>query len=567
MAFDGIMMSLIRRELLLSLSGARVTQVYQPTRDELVFSFRTYDKTKKLLIKLSDSSRVHLTASEIENPKVPPMMCMLLRKRLSGARLLSIEQPENERILLFSFDAINEIGDRERLTLAVEIMGRYSNAVLLDKDDNVIESVRRIDFSESEERVLLPKMKYELPKKQEKIYVADCSAEQIADRIIASGASDKAALSVIQGISPIIARELVYRAEKKEDFRAGLTEQIRLLQKTEEEGEAVPTLVYKENGSPMDMSFLPVLQYEGRLETKTYESFSEMLDAFYAERDSKQRIRAKTADLSRILKNTTERLSRKLNLQRADLKKCADRETLRIKGDLLQANLYRIKKGAAAVTVENFYDENGAEIMIALDPAVSPAQNAQRFYKEYNKAKVREQKLKEQIALAEEELLYIESVSDALSRATGEEELSLIRSELFEQGYIKAQKGRRMKEKPLPPLTYQSKDGFTILVGRNNRQNDLLTLKTANKNDIWLHTKNIPGSHVIICSNGREVPDSTIEEAARLAASHSKARESSQVPVDYTAVKNVSKPQGAKPGRVIYVGYKTVYVTPSSNEE
>ena len=565
MAFDGMMMSLIRRELLAALSGARVTQVYQPARDELVFSFRTYDKTKKLLIRLSDAPRVHLTVCEIENPKVPPMMCMLLRKRLCGARLADIEQPECERILLFRFDAVNEIGDREALTLAVEIMGRYSNAILLDPDQNVIESVRRIDFSESQERVLLPKMPYELPPKQEKLYLADYPADEIARRIKETGADDRAALSVIQGISPIIAREIIYRAEQAADFDSGLTEQIALLQQIELTGVGQPTTVFKADGSPMDMSFLSVTQYGGALETKAYDSVSQMLDDFYAQRDRRARIKAKTADLTRILKTATERLSRKMNLQRADLKKCADREELRIKGDLLQANLYRIQKGESRVTVENFYDENGGELTITLNPAISPAQNAQRYYKEYNKAKTREKKLTEQIALAEEELLYIESVSDALSRAEGEQELSQIRSELSEQGYIKAPKGRRMKEKPLPPLEYKSKDGFTILVGRNNRQNDLLTLRTANKNDIWLHTKNIPGSHVIICNNGREVPDSTLEEAARLAASHSKARGSSQVPVDYTAVKNVSKPQGAKPGRVIYVNYKTVYVTPILN--
>lgn len=564
MAFDGIMMSLIRRELLSALDGARVAQVYQPARDELVFSFRTYDKTKKLLIRLSDSPRVHLTVSEIENPKTPPMICMLLRKRLSVARLCGIDQPENERILLFRFDAVNEIGDREALTLAVEIMGRYSNAVLLDQEENVIDSLRRIDFSQSEERVLLPKMRYELPSKQDKLYIAAYPASEIARRIIDLGANDRAALSVIQGVSPIIAREIIYRAEKAEDFSDGLTQQILLLQQMEQSGECQPTTVYKADGSPMDTSFLSVSQYEGALETVAFDSISQMLDDFYIKRDKRARVRAKTADLTRILKNATERLSRKINLQRADLKKCADREALRIKGDLLQANLYRVKKGESRVTVENFYDENGGELTISLSPALSPAQNAQRYYKEYNKAKTREQKLKEQIALAEEELLYIESVQDTLSRAESEQELSGIRSELTEQGYIKAQKGKRMKERPLPPLEYQSKDGFVILVGRNNRQNDLLTLKTANKNDIWLHTKNIPGSHVIICSNGRPVPDTTIEEAARLAAFHSKARNSSQVPVDYTAVKNVSKPQGAKPGRVIYVSYKTVYVTPAA---
>ncbi len=561
------MMALMKRELLSSLQGARVTQVYQPSRDELVFAFRAYDKNEKLLIKLSDSPRVHLTASSIENPAVPPMMCMLLRKRLLGAKLIDITQPAHERILLFHFEAISEIGDRERLTLAVEIMGRYSNAVLIDPDGNVIECIRRIDFSQSEERVLLPKIRYELPPSQEKLCVLDHTAEEIADRIVLSGGSDRAALSSIQGISPVIAREIIFRAQQQGDLREGLIRQIGLLRQISESENGTPVVIYKPDGAPMDQSFLEPTQYEGALKTQTFKSYSELLDAFYSERDRSARLKLKTADLKKLLSNIVERLSRKLNLQRADLKKCADREELRIKGDLLQANLYRIERGASSVTVENFYDENNSLLTIPLNPASSPAQNAQRFYKEYNKAKTREIRLTEQIKLAEDELSYIESVQDELSRAETEQELSLIRSELRDQGYLKAQKNQKRRDKPLPPLSFTSGSGFEIYVGRNNQQNDLLTLKTANKNDLWLHTKNIPGSHVIISSNGREVDEKTLMYAASLAAAHSKARNSSSVPVDYTRVKNVSKPKGAKPGKVIYVNYRTVYVTPKNDEE
>ena len=562
MAFDGMMMAMVRRELLAELRSSRVAQIYQPARDELVFSFRTVSGTKKLLIRLSDSPRIHISACQIENPPTPPMMCMLLRKRLSGAYLSDITQPSHERILCLVFEALSEIGDRETLNLYVEIMGRYSNAVLVGNDGCVIDSIRRIDFSQSQERVLLPKMPYELPPMQDKLCVEEHSAEEIAERITSLGDTDKAILSVIQGISPIIAREIAYRA-----VGTSLTEEIASLQRLCENESPAPTLIYREDGSPMDVAFMEITQYGGTLKTKRFDSFGTLLDAFYAERDQIARMKAKSADLSRLLSNTMDRLSRKLNLQRADLKKCADREELRMQGDLLQANLYRVQKGASQVTVENFYDENNAPVTIRLNPAISPAMNAQRFYKEYNKAKTREQKLTEQIAIAADEIAYIESVRDALSRAESEKELSAIRAELAEQGYIRVNRGSRQKEKPLPPIEYTSSDGYRILVGRNNRQNDLLTLHTAAKTDIWLHTKNIPGSHVIVVCHGKEPSETALREAAEYAALHSKGRDSSQVPVDYTQVKNVSKPAGAKPGKVIYVKYNTVYVCPKNPQD
>ena len=558
MAFDGILMTMVKKELKTKLLGAKVNQIYQPARDELVFAFRTPDGVKKLLIRLSDSPRVHLSACSIENPPVPPMMCMLLRKRLGGARLCDVVQPQNERVLCLCFDALNEIGDRESLHLYIEIMGRYSNAILTDGSDNVIDSIKRIDFSESEERVLLPKLPYTLPPMQDKLWIEEASAAGICRRIIELGGDDRAILNTIQGISPMIARELAFRAEAE-----GLDAVIEELKSAVESGMGQPTLVYKTDGSPMDFCFMDIRQYIGALEVRHFESYAELLDTFFSDRDRIARMRAKSADLNKLLSNTVDRLSRKINLQKADLKKCADREQLRVKGDLLQANLYRIDRGASAVTVENFYDENNAPITIRLNPAITPAMNAQRFYKEYNKAKTRETMLTAQIEKASDELQYIESVQDALSRCETEAELSAIRAELREQGYLRAPKNApKRKDKPLPPIEYKSSDGFRILVGRNNVQNDQLTLRTARKSDIWLHTKNIHGTHVIIETDGKPVSDTAIIEAAQIAAAHSKAKDSSQVPVDYTAVKNVSKPAGAKPGKVIYVNYKTVYVTP-----
>lgn len=558
MAFDGIMMTMVRREMSDVLIGSRVNQIYQPARDELVFAFRTQQGTKKVLIRLSDSPRIHISSCSIENPPVPPMLCMLLRKRLGGAKLSDITQPKNERVLCLHFEALNEIGDREKLKLYIEIMGRYSNAVLTDGEDRVIDTVRRIDFSVSEERVLLPKMPYELPRMQDKLCIEENEPETICERIDMLGGDDRTALNTIQGISPMIAREICYRAEKD-----SMLEQVSALKKLVEEGKGEPTLIYRADGSPMDFAFMDIRQYEGALTVRRFETFGELLDTFFSDRDRLARMKARSADIGKLLNNGIDRLSRKINLQRADLKKCADREQLRIKGDLLQANLYRIERGATSVTVENFYDENNATVTIRLDPTVSPAMNAQRCYKEYNKAKTREIMLTEQIQKATEELAYLESVQEMLSRCESEAELSAIREELKEQGFIKTQKGTaKRKDKPLPPIEYESSDGFRILVGRNNKQNDQLTLRTANKNDLWLHTKEIHGSHVIIVADGKEISDTAIMEAARIAAMHSKGKDSAQVPVDYTRVKNVSKPNGALPGKVIYVNYNTVYVTP-----
>lgn len=563
MAFDGMMMTMVRHELCAALCGSRVTQIYQPARDELVFAFRTPDGARKVLIRLSDSPRIHISSCSIENPPAPPMLCMLLRKRLGGARLDDVTQPGNERVMCLHFEAVNEIGDREKLRLYIEIMGRYSNAVLTDGEDKVIEAVRRIDFSDSEERVLLPKLPYELPKMQDKLCIETAEPQEICDRIEALGGDDRAVLSAIQGVSPMIARELSYRAS-----RGGMLPQITALKKAVESGVSEPTLVYKTDGSPMDFCFMDIRQYEGALTVKHFPSCSELLDAFFNDRDRLARMRAKSSDLNKLLSNAIDRLARKINLQKADLKKCADRETLRIKGDLLQANLYRIERGASAVTVENFYAEDNAPMTIALNPTISPAMNAQRFYKEYNKAKTRETMLTAQIEKAAAELSYLESVQDELTRCETEAELSAVRAELREQGYLKAQKGaQKRKDKPLPPIEYTSSDGFRILVGRNNKQNDQLTLHTAQKRDMWLHTKGIHGTHVIICAEGREITETAIVEAARLAAAHSKGRDSAQVPVDYTLVKNVSKPAGALPGKVIYVNYRTVYVTPEKRGE
>ena len=573
MALDGGYLRHICNEINQTAVNSRVEKVYQPNKDEIVLGLRGLTGGCKLLLSSrANSPRINFTSYAPENPKVPPMLCMLFRKKLCGAKLIKAYQEAMERIIFLDFDATNELGDHITLTLAVEIMGKYSNVIFLDSDKNIIDALKRVDISMSSQRLVLPGLKYNMPPAQDKINILQSSAEAVLEKletITVDTKLNKALLNTIQGISPIVCRELEYLTGKGTDVTTGsitAEQKKRLLffldrminQLNSYSG--TPNMIIV-NGKPMDFAFMDITQYGEVAEIKKANSFSELLDDYYAERDSIERMRAKSQDLHRILSNTTERLSRKINSQAAELAQCADREPLRIKGDLLQANIYRIEKGAKSVTVENYYDEN-KPITIELNPALSATQNSQRYYKSYRKAKTAEQILKVQIQKATEDLEYIDTVLESLNRATTEAELSEIRAELTEQGYLKAPKGKQKKLASLPPLKFISSTGFTILVGRNNKQNDKLTLKTAAKNDIWLHTKEIHGTHTIIVTEGKEVDDTTLLEAAQLTAYHSKARNSSQVPVDYTLVKNVSKPSGAKPGMVIYVKNKTLYVTP-----
>ena len=561
MALDGMMLSLIKDELKSELLDAHINQIHQPSKDEIVLNFRTKNGAKKLFLSCrADCARVHFTEHAPENPPTPPMLCMLLRKRLCGGKLLDIRQNEFERILFFDFEATNEIGDREKLTLCIEIMGRYSNIILIDEKGLVVDAVKRIDITMTSERVVLPKIEYTIPQKQDKLNIVNDSISDIIKVIENSDKSlDKAVLSAVQGISPIICREVEHKVFEGSALSTEL-ENIRHILVTKN---STPTMVLKDVNSPFDISFMPVAQYGNTMLTKAFESYSLMLDNFYYQRDMAVRMKQRSMDLHKLVSNMIERLTKKINIQKAELKKCEDREQLRIKGDLLQANLYRISKGAMFVEVENYYEENSPMLRIVLDPSITPAQNAQKFYKSYAKAKTAEQMLKVQIEKAEQELQYMMSVQDFLTRAQSDKELSQIRLELVEQGYIKEHRNSKQKApKALPPIEFTTSDGFTVLVGRNNKQNDQLTLKTAGRFDYWFHTKNIHGSHTIVLTEGKEITDTAILEAAQICAYHSKGKDSSQVPVDYTIVKNVSKPSGAKPGKVIYDFYNTVYVTP-----
>lgn len=582
MALDGTLLRQIRHELESCLIGARIDKIHQFSREEMIFVLRlpqpTEDGSRTVKLYLSagaDSPRIHLTSASFENPKSPPMFCMLMRKYLGSAKLVEIRQIGLDRILHLVFETRNEMGDLIQLTVAIEIMGRHSNIILIDETGRVIDSIKRIDDTMSSVRPILPGVRYTLPPAQDKLDLIDVTPEQIEQRLRNGKDTplSKALLSAVQGVSPIVCREIANYVFLGDDrvisemtenhfdrLRFFLTKVIDYAKNYT----GTPTSVIDSRKKPMDFSFMDIHQYGGSMFTRTYDTYSQLLDDFYTQRDNIQRMRHRSADLLKVLANTADRIARKLSLQQKELADCSDRETWKIYGDLINANLYSIQKGDRTATLVNFYDENQAEVTIPLDPRKTPAQNAQKYYGEYRKADTAEKKLRELIEEGQQEAIYIDSVFDALTRAQTNDELSAIRAELAEQGYLR-KKGpapKKGKETKLAPKRYRSDDGFLILVGRNNVQNDQLTLKDARGRDVWFHTKNIPGSHTIVVSDGQEVPDSTLNQAAIIAAANSKAADSAQVPVDYTLIKNVKKPRGAKPGMVIYVNYQTAYVTP-----
>jgi predicted ribosome quality control (RQC) complex YloA/Tae2 family protein len=573
MALDGIFLSKVKNELKEKAVGLRVDKVNQPTRDEVILNLRGKGCNYKLLLCVrADSPRLHFTSHNIDNPPVPPMFCMLLRKHLTGAMIKDVRQMETDRIIFIDFDATNEIGDRVELTIVMEIMGKYSNMILIS-GEKIIDSMKRVDFTTSSVRQILPGLVYALPPQQDKLCIENCNIDEILDRILTyrEKSLSSAILNSIQGISPVVAREIAYKTAFEDILVSYLNNQqtCNLTAVLKEFSQSIGTstvfMLTEENGKPKDMSVIDVNQYGDMLKVKEYDSAAELLDDFYFERDRINRINHRGHELIKLLNNLIERTSRKLALQREELKRCEDKETLRLYGELILANIYRLTKGVTFYEVENYYD-NCEVIKIPCNPALSPTENQKKYYKDYRKAQTAEKMLVNLIEDGENEIVYLESVLDELSRADTDSEISVIRLELQSGGYIKNFKGKKQKPpKELPPIEFMSSDGFKILVGRNNVQNDKLSLKTAAKNDMWLHTQKISGSHVIIVGDGKEISDESIEEAAVIAAYYSKAKDSSLVPVDYTRVKALKKPNGAKAGMVIYHEYWTIITKPDKD--
>ena len=565
MAFDAFFLSAVLEEVRQQTAAARVEKIHQPSWDTVILHLKTQIGRQKLQFVLSPTApRLHLTASSPENPAEPPMFCMLLRKHLSGARLAEISQPPMERCATFTFDCIDEMGDPVRKKLVAELMGRTCNLYLLGPDGRIIDCLRRIGLDETSKRPALPGMYYQEPEPITKGHPLEVDYVNLLEASGADLIADRL-MDELGGLSPLVCREAALFAADETDARVEnkmipqVAEKLELFFR-EHIGHGAPYYYASADGIPKQFAFCPVRQY-GHCERA--ESFWQLMDSFYVVRDRKDAMRQKSQTVRKTVTNLCQRLRRKMANQEKELEATYDRERLRQLGDILTANLHRMQKGQTKVWVEDFYDENMAEIEVQLSPLLSPQQNAAKYYKDYTRMKNAEKELKRQLEMGKQELFYLKSVLEELNRAESEAELEEIRTELQEGGYIRANSGKkRMKQGKVPPMRFESTDGYSIYVGRNNRQNEELTFKAARKDDIWLHASKVHGSHVIISCGGTKPPDDTVTQAAQLAAYYSEHTGGQNLPVDVTDVKQVKKIPNGKPGMVIYHTYRTVIVNP-----
>lgn len=559
MPLDAVTVSALAKELNERLEGGRIDKVQQPERDMLLLSLRAKGENLRLVIAAgTGNARAGITRGSFENPAEPPMFCMLMRKHLVGARILSVTQPEYERMLIFTLDTHDELGVQSEKKLAVELIGRSANAVLIGADGRIIDCMRRMDFAGDALRRMLPGMIYRLPPKQEKPVFFALDPEQRRALIASADKTvpvDKWLMDSFAALSPLICRELAYRCNN--DY-VNLPNACDALCEAVAAGELAPWLI-SIDGKPKDFSFMAISQYGPAAQLERYDSFSEMLDAFYTRRDRAEQQRRRSHDLTKTVRTLRDRQQRKLAAQHEELRRTEGRENIRHQAELVTANIYRLRRGDRSLECEDYYDPACPVVHIELDPLKTPQQNAAALYKEYNKLKAAEQHLTVLTREGERQLDYLNSVLDELERAETDRDLSDIRRELTETGYIRARKGGKAERvKPQSPLKFVSDDGFEILAGRSNAQNDELTLKLARRTDYWLHTQRVHGSHVIIRCEGEEPPPRTLEQAAGIAAYYSQARGAGKVQVDYTMVRNVRKPSGALPGKVIYTDHKTM---------
>ena len=563
MPLDALCLTAVAEELRRAVVGGKIDKIYQPTRDEIVLFLRGQGENLKLLLSANPGHpRAHLTTLNRENPDKPPMFCMLLRKHLLGGRILELNQPPLERILDFKLETIDELGDRVERRLVLEAMGRSANLILLDGEGRIIDCIRRIDGDLSRnQRQVLPGLFYRPPVAPDKLNPFTLDEDGLRDALNnpTGKEPEKLLMDAFTGLSPLIAREIVFRAGGEE----GLVRELLKLQDTVQQNSFTAYLLVRE-GKPVDFSFLPILQYGPETESIRQDSFSALLDGFYERREAAERVKQRGQDLVKAVTNARDRTARKLANQEKELEAAFDREKLREQGDIITSNLHRMEKGMAVLRAQNFYAPDYREIEIKLDPLLTPQQNAAKYYKDYNRAKKAEEMLTIQIGKGEKELEYLNSVLENIRLAEGERDLGEIRQELTDTGYLRRPKTAAKREKRVAgkPMEFRSSSGLRITVGKNNSQNDQLTTKLAYKSDIWLHTQKIHGSHVILWLEGGEADAQSITEAAILAATFSQAGDSTRVPVDYTPVKYVKKPAGARPGMVVYTTYQTAVVDP-----
>ena len=580
MPLDALCLSGIVHELNTALAGSKIDKIYQPGRDEILLALRTQGGNAKLLLSANPSHpRPQLTQLPRENPDTPPMFCMLLRKHLTSGRILEVTQPPLERVVEFRLEALDELGDRVERRLMLEVISHRANLVLLDGEGRILDCIRRVDSGLSDGtgsgRLLQPGMFYRLPPAQSKedpLHADRQRLEELLSTAPDEAQADKWLLDTFGGLSPLVCRELAQQAGGSTDIRlnvlgpAGRTrllDQLERLIRSVKENHFHPTLIYLD-GKAKDFTFLPVTQYGGAAKLENWPTFSAMLDQFYEQKESLERIKQKGQDLIRSVTNARDRTARKIGNQEKELVATLDRDRLRELGDILTSSLHLMKKGMSRLRTVDFYDPDGKEVDIKLDPLLTPQQNAAKYYKDYNKAKKAEEMLTIQLEKGRKELDYLNSVLENITLAEGERDLQEIRQELTDTGYLRRQakardRGRRVSSKS---MEFRSSAGLRISVGKNNIQNDLLTCKQAFKSDIWFHTQKIHGSHVILWTEGRQPDAQSLTEAAGLAAWFSQGRDSGKVPVDYTPVKYVKKPAGARPGMVVYTTYETAWVTP-----
>ena len=568
MAFDATFLSAVLDEIRIKALGARVDKIHQPSRDTLILHLRCQEGREKLIFAANPTApRLHLTSASPENPAEPPMFCMLLRKHIAGSRLSDVTQIPMERCAVFTFDCTDEMGFPVQKKLVCELMGRTCNLYLLSPEGRIIDCLRRIGLDESAKRAALPGLNYQYPEKVTKQDAKDWQKEDYVNLLAGTGPDliAERLMDTIGGLSPLVCREAALFAAGTVDARVEGADVQTVAQKLclffhEHLNHPAPYYYAQSDGTPKQFAFCPIRQYGG---CEQAESFASLLDMYYTVRDRKDAMRQKGQAVRKTVQNLCTRLQRKLAIQEKELEETYDRERLRQLGDIVTANIHKIVKGQTVVSCEDFYDEEMKVIDIPISPILSPQQNAAKFYKDYSRMKNAEKELTRQIEIGENELTYLKSVLEELNRAETEAELEEIRRELQEGGYVKAESGKkRPKQGKLPPMRFESTDGYPIYVGRNNKQNDELTFKLARKDDIWCHASKVHGSHVIISCGGTTPPDDTITQAAQLAAHYAETRGGQNLPVDVTPVKQVKKPANGKPGMVIYHTYRTVIVNP-----
>lgn len=587
MPFDAGVMAAVVKQLEIQAVGARIDKIYQPDRDEVMLGLRVQNGNKRLLLSAcAGNSRAGFCNAERENPATPPMFCMLLRKHLSGGHILSVKQIGFDRALEMKIGATDDMGFATERYLICEIMGTYSNVIFLDENRRILSVIHPVSLSASNKRQVLCGFEYEDPPKQEgKINALDVTEEIFAERCKNAldfgnaPAADKFLIANFAGLSPLIAREITYRASGNTSTPLGNVDIQRLwfnfskIYTDVKNGVFSPCLIKNTDGKVMDFSFCEIRQYATLAVTKPYDDISELLDVFYSERDKNEHIKRRGQDVLRLLANAESRIKKKTALQRESLAECENRGTWKKYADLITANMYALKKGMKSAELIDYEDENMPTVSVPLDERLTPSQNAQKYYKKYAKAKSALVMLNEQIEESARELSYIDTVFESLAKAENENDFAQIRTELSMTGYgrklenmrksgNKSKKDYRQNmKKDYKPMRFMTSGGYEVLCGKNNLQNDYVTTVLASKDDYWFHVKNAPGSHVVMRC-GKDDPDAKdFTECAKIAVLYSSQKETPNAAVDYTRVRHVKKPSGSKPGFVVYDTNFTAFAT------